>query len=143
MNHTESRMLDLPAQVVRAWGVETATIFEHWLENKLLSTQLKPKIEIPASIARRKVNVLMLDRVSNQLISGEPTLVQVETDKWVWRVPVELGFPRYGRVGKVGEVDVNARSGMIDYDSRLLKEIEQKAIELAQRVLQNEPPADL
>lgn len=138
MNLTTPKMPDLPAQVVRAWGLETATIFEHWLENKLLSTQLMPKVEISASIARRKVNVLMLDQVSNQLISGEPTLVQIEGDTWVWRVPVELGFVRYGRVGKVGEVDVNAQSGMIDYDSHLLNVIKQNAIELAQRTLKHE-----
>lgn len=141
MNQKNPETLDLPAQVVRAWGFETALVFQHWLENKLLTTQLTSKVEITAAHARRKVNVLMLDQVSNLLLANDPTFIQTAAGKWVWRVPVDLTYPKYGRVGKVGEVDVDAHSGMIDYDRHLLEEISKTAIALAQVTLQNEPSA--
>lgn len=139
MSATKYPETDLPAEIISAWGVEAAAIFEEWLERKLVFAQITPKAEIPPSIARRKINVLMLERVSNQLIAGEPSLQQNNAGEWVWRVPVELGFIRYGRVGKVGELDVNARSGMIYFDDVQLKLIGEKALEVARTTLLNEP----
>lgn len=131
--------IDLPAEIISAWGVEAAAVFEEWLEKKLASAQIPPKVEITSTLARRKINVLMLDRVSNQLVAGEPSLQQNVAGDWVWRVPVELGFIKYGRVGKVDELDVNARSGMIYFDDVQLKRIGEKARELARITLENEP----
>ncbi|MEZ4710905.1 MAG: hypothetical protein R3A44_27145 [Caldilineaceae bacterium] len=131
MSATKYPETDLPAEIVNVWGVEAAAIFEEWLERKLVSAHIAPKAEISPSIARRKINVLMLERVSNQLVAGEPSLQQNVAGEWVWQVPVELGFIKYGRVGKVGQVDVNAQSGMIYFDDIQLKHIGEKARELA------------
>lgn len=126
----------LPPQIIRAWGLEAAEAFEHWLDGKLLATQLKSLVEIPASIARQKINVLMLERVSNLLLANEPQLVELTPDRWVWRVPIDLTFPRYGRVGQVGQLDVDARYGMIHFDDKLLTEISEMAAQLAQKILE-------
>lgn len=140
MSNVDSHHFDLPAPVVKAWGMDAAKAFEHWLENKLLAAQFMSQVEIPASIARQKVNVLMLEHVGG-LLAAEPTLIQLDTGHWAWRVPVDLAFPRYGRVGRVAEIDVDARFGMIDYDDNRLEQIRRKAKQLAEAVLKSEAAA--
>lgn len=126
---------ELPDTVVRAWGVEAATDFANWLEGRLRTAQFSPQVQISAFVARQKVNVLMLERVGNLLLSGEPELIQTPDGNWVWRVPVDLTFPSQGRVGRVGEVDVDARYGEVHYDDALLERIAGAAQQLAQETL--------
>ena len=90
-------------------------------------------MHVTAFSAQRKVNRLMLDRVSNLLCGNEPTLIV--TDRLRWRVPVWLGFPAIGLVGKVGEVDVDVETGEVLFDQRLLKDIAERADVLAERTL--------
>lgn len=106
------------------------------IELKFVSTECQPPIEIPASIARQKVNVLMLERVSNLLLSDEPQLVEVGQGRWVWRVPVDLTYPEYGRVGRIAEIDVDVRYGMLDYTDAMLAEMTNKTKQLARQLRQ-------
>jgi hypothetical protein len=75
----------------------------------------------------------MLDRVSNLLCGNAPILVIA--DRIRWRVPVWLGFPTTGLVGKVGDVDVDVETGEVLYDQRLLDEITEHADALARHTL--------
>jgi hypothetical protein len=77
-------------------------------------------VQISAFVARQKVNVLMLEQVSNLLLAGEPALAQTPEGDWRWRVPVDLTFHSHGRVGRVGEIMVDARYGRVYYDDALL-----------------------
>lgn len=120
----------LPQTVLRAWGAEAAKDFSAWLEERLGQAGLVPGVQISAFTARQKVNILMLEQVSNLLLADEPELVEVATDRWVWRVPVDLTLPTRGRVGRVGEVEVDARYGEIRYSEELLAQITQRAKEL-------------
>jgi hypothetical protein len=95
----------LPETVVQTWGTEVAEDFMVWLE----------------------------ERVSNLLLADEPRLVQTPGGGWTWRVPVDLTFPSRGRVGCVGEVDVDARYGKVHYDDGLLARITREAQRLAQQ----------
>ncbi|MBN1889169.1 MAG: hypothetical protein JW850_14345, partial [Thermoflexales bacterium] len=70
-----------------------------WLEDQLRHTISTPKVPISALVARQKVNVLMLENVSNLLLVNTPELVRLSDDKWVWRVPIDLTFQGRGRVG--------------------------------------------
>lgn len=124
----------LPETVVEVWGSKAAQDFVNWLEERLRAVPLPPQIQISAFTARQQVNVFMLERVSNLLLADEPTLVQTESG-WKWRVPVNLTFPAYGCVGCVGEVDVDARLGGVEYDDALLKRTASAAQGLAQRTL--------
>jgi hypothetical protein len=90
---------------------------------------------ISEEIARQKVNVLMLEKVSNLLLAGEPVLMPDSESKWVWRVPVYLTFPSYGRVSHIGDIDVDAHKGELRYDRDLLIQFEAKTSEAAQQVL--------
>jgi hypothetical protein len=125
----------LPDTVLKVLGTEAAEDFVHWLEVQFGHTGLSPDIQISSFVARQKVNVLMLERVSNLLLAGEPSLVKDTHENWVWRVPVDLTYPSCGRVGCIGEVDVDARYGETRYDQALLKKIINKTRQLAREVL--------
>jgi len=75
----------------------------------------------------------MSDRASYLLLAGEPRLVYA--DRWYWRVPVDLTFPSKGRVGCVGEIDVDATLGEAEFSEELLDQIAQRADRLTQMVL--------
>ena len=125
----------LPKTVVQAWGPEATRDFVAWLEERLRVVRGPSQVQISAFVARQKVNVLMLEQVSNLLLAGEPTLEQTYGGNWRWRVPVDLTFPTHGRVGCVGEVEVDARYGEVHYDDALLARIASEAKRLAQHTL--------
>jgi len=125
----------LPEAVVRAWGPDVTRDFLAWLEEQLRAVQSSSKVQISAFVARQKVNVLMLEQVSNLLLAGEPVLEQTSGGHWRWRVPVDLTFPTHGRVGCVGEVEVDARYGEVHYDDALLARIADEVKRLAQQTL--------
>jgi hypothetical protein len=122
---------ELPDTVRKALGPDAARDLALWLDERLHTSE----IPISAFVARQKVNVLVLEQVSTQLLANTPTLIQITDDKWVWRVPIDLTFPSHGRVGQVGELDVDAQYGEVHYTSEQLTAIRDSARELAQRVL--------
>ena len=125
---------DLPETVRQAWGAEIAQEFTVWLTEQLSAVGLDPDIQIPAPVARRKVNTLVLRRVSNLLLANEPKLKRSESGGWVWQVPVDLTFPSHGRVGCVGVVEVDARYGEVRYTETLLENIQKQAEKLSEEV---------
>lgn len=126
---------DLPETVRQAWGPEIARDFTAWLAKQLSAVGLTPDIQISALVARRKVNTLVLQRVSNLLLTGEPTLEQTTTGAWIWRVPVDLTFPSLGRVCCVGEIEVDARYGEVRYTDAFPEQMRDEAERLADQVL--------
>jgi hypothetical protein len=126
---------DLPESVVRAWGPEVARDFAAWVEEQLQAASGPEKVQISALVARQKVNVLMLERVSNLLLAGEPRLRRVADDECRWLVPVDLTLPARGRIGCVGEIEVDARYGGLYYDNTTLSQIAHEAERLTRQVL--------
>lgn len=131
--------IGLPETVVQAWGPQASQDFMVWLEERLPALQASVQIQISAFVARQKVNVLMLERVSNLLLADEPSLEQNSDGSWQWRVPVDLTFPAHGRVGRVGEITVDARYGRVQYDDVLLARITDTAENLAGQTLNPAP----
>lgn len=123
----------LPNTVVRARGAEAAQDFVARLEERMQAAP--PQVQVSALVARQKVNGLMLEQVSNLLLAGEPTLEQTPGRDWLWRVSVDLTLPARGRVGRVGEVLVDARYGEVRHDESLLACITKEAERLAQQAL--------
>ena len=121
---------ELPQSVQRALGKEAAQDLVRWLTNQLTLS----RVHVSAVSARRKVNVFVLERVSNLFLANEPTLIQREDGNWVWLVPVDFTLPWIGRVGSVGELEVDARNGEIYYTQALLDEMADKAEALAEQV---------
>jgi hypothetical protein len=123
------QVIELPETVLQAWGVKAVQDFITWLEKRLYTAESP----VSAFVARQKVNVLVVERISNLLLADEPTL-QTSNKEWVWRVPVDLTFPSHGRVGRVGELDVDARYGEVRYTNASLTRMVDKARHLAQQV---------
>ncbi len=124
----------LPDTVLKAWGPEVARDFVAWLEKQWPHLP-EAAIPISALVARQKVNVLVLEQVSNLLLADEPALMQLPDGKWIWRVPIDLTFPGRGRVGRIGEVDVDAHYGEVHYSDETLAQITEATRQLAQRTL--------
>jgi hypothetical protein len=129
----------LPNTVLQSWGSEAASDFAVWLTEQFSSIGLDPQIQISPFIARQKINVLMLERVSNLLLAGEPNLRQDVENNWVWRVPIYLTFPSHGRAGFIGEIEIDAHYGEIRYNEDLLNQFASKADEVAKQVLNQRP----
>lgn len=91
------------------------------------------QIAITPAAARQKINVLMLERVNNLLLSGEPELLRNESGRWVWRVPVDYTYGPSGRVGRVGEIDVDAHHGQVYFDDKLIAQIVRNITEIVPR----------
>ena len=127
--------ISLPETVIQAWGTQASQDFVNWLEKRLPVFQTVAQVQISAFVARQKVNVLLLEHVSNLLLAGEPALEQTRAGQWQWRVPVDLTFPTHGRVGKVGEIVVDAHYGSVYYDDAQLACIAVEAERLADRTL--------
>lgn len=126
--------LELPQTVRLALGAEAARDLLTWLEKRLTT----PSVQISAFVARQKVNVLVLEQVSNLFLADKPTLVE-ETNgsgasNWVWRVPVDLTLPSWGRVGRVGELEVEARYGQVRYTQAQLDQMATEAQRLVVEV---------
>src|ERR1700682_457297 len=125
--------IELPKTVKDALGPQAAHDLQEWLEQRL---SLNESLAISATVARRKVNVITLERVSNLLLADEPTLVS-EEGKWFWRVPIDLTFPSRGRVGSVGELDVDVQNGSVLFDDTKLEHLRANADKIAKQVLGN------
>lgn len=101
------------------------------LPPQLQSAEVEINIRVQATanitpvVARRKVNVLMLEKVGNLLHGGQPALHV--TDRIYWRVPVILSTPSRGQIGQVGNVDVDVETGEMIVDDRTLGEIAEHA----------------
>ena len=88
-------------------------------------------VNITAFVARQKVNAFVKMEVSTQLRAEQPALVV--GDRLCWSVPVVLGFPDRGIVGKVGEVEVDATTGEVLLDDEGVRRMTEDARRLAER----------
>jgi hypothetical protein len=96
-------------------------------------------IQVTAEEARRKVDQWLLDEVSLMIGAEPPSLIVGE--RAVWRVPAWIGFPRHGRVGVVGTVDVDVETGVMYASAEVKAGIERRAAELASHLPAYQPRA--
>lgn len=113
--------------------VELGSITLPSTTNVEIDIKVRAQTQISATAAQRKVSRLVLDRVSNLLCGNPPSLVVAE--RLCWRVPVWLGFPKLGLIGKVGEIDVDVETGEMIFDETSLEEMRERADALARRTL--------
>lgn len=90
-----------------------------------IDIHLSVEVNVTAAIARRKVNAFLATNVGNLLLADEPVLTLGE--RIVWRVPVDLTAPPDGRLGRVGEVDVDVESGELLLDEGQITRIREHA----------------
>lgn len=103
-----------------------------WLNNRLSFL----RVRVTPFIAHQKVNALVSERVSGLFFApaGEPTLIEEESGSQVWRVPVDLTLPKGGRVGRVGQLEVDAYYGQVHVNDALLEQMAQRAEQLMNTV---------
>jgi hypothetical protein len=128
----------LPPSVAEVLGEKASQDLMLWFQDQMSATP-EAGIQISDFVARQKVNVLMLEQISNLLLAGTPELIQDEGRGWVWRVPVELTFPSRGRVGQVALLDVDARYGYVYYDAATLKEAQRRTDLLTEQIFEKKP----
>jgi hypothetical protein len=90
-------------------------------------------VNITPYVARQNVNVFVIMKISSQLCAEAPDLVGGE--RLCWSVPVMLGFPDRGIIGKVGEILVDASTGELLIDKEKIQRISDEADRLAEHSL--------
>ena len=97
-----------------------------------VSINISATLNITAYTAKRKANVFVLNRLGTGLFGDEPKLIV--TDKLIcWRVPIFASTASQGRLGQVGQIDVDAQTGEVLADENVLKEIGDNADRLVAR----------
>ena len=97
-----------------------------------IAVDLTVQINISAEEARRKVHRFVSDNVSYLMGGESPTLLLI--DKQVlWRVPVMMTYPSYGRLGTVGAIDVSAESGEMLVTDDTIRELQDNGKALGAR----------
>jgi len=89
-------------------------------------------ITFTAKQAQRKVDTWLLNEVSMMMGAEAPTLVVGA--RTVWRVPCRFSAPHVGRVGTVGEVDVDTKTGEMYNVSEAKTAITGRAQALAEKL---------
>jgi hypothetical protein len=98
----------------------------------LIAAPGEPVINITAMTARRRVSGYVGSNISYLMGGDEPALM-FSKGCLVWRVPVVLTSPRRGKIGVVGVMDVDARTGQLlipmlpQANEKLRKQIEARA----------------
>jgi hypothetical protein len=86
----------------------------------------EPIVNIDASAARQKVNRYVGGEISLMMRGVEPALVYSK-ERLLWRVPIEFASPMRGRIGLLGALDVDARTGNLLISINFAEEIEANA----------------
>ena len=86
-------------------------------------------MNITPFVACQKVTGFVTLEISSQLRGEQPDLVVGE--RLCWSVPVVLGFPDRGIVGKVGEIQVDATTGELLVDEETVRRLTEDARRLA------------
>ncbi len=91
----------------------------------------EPIVNITGFTARQKASGYVGDRISHLMGGDEPTLM-LARERLVWRVPIVLTSPSKGRLGFVGSIDVDARTGSLLIPPGFEEQVQVRAQTLAQ-----------
>lgn len=94
-----------------------------------IHVHVSARLNVTPFVARQKVGGLVLSKVGTGIGTDTPSLV-VADGRVVWRVPLFLALPGLGRLGTVGEIDIDAQSGEVLADRTTFERIIQNAQQL-------------
>jgi hypothetical protein len=97
-----------------------------------LEVNLSVTIGITAEQAKRKLTRFLMDEISLFIGPQPPLLVVADKDAIFWRFPIVFSMGHRGKLGQVGEVDVDACNGELIINDDLVEEIKAHARILAQ-----------
>jgi hypothetical protein len=107
----------------------TTPTLEQSVDDFLIAQPGEPIVNITPFTARQKVNSYIGYNISHMMGSEEPSLCY-SRGRLVWRVPIILTSPFKGKLGVVGHLDVNARTGQIIVPPAFAEEIQANASKL-------------
>jgi hypothetical protein len=117
-------------------NVELSNVFPPGQTAQLdIHVHVSATLNITPFVARQKVGGLVLSKVGTGVAADEPSFI-VTGERVVWRVPLFLALPGLGRLGEVGEIDVDAQTGEVLADRSTLERI----IENARRITPDSAP---
>jgi len=115
----------------RAYNVELKDFIPFLRASNIdIHVHVSSTLNVTPFVARQKVGGLVLSKVGTGVGADEPALI-VTGERVVWRVPIFLALPDLGRLGEVGEIDVDAQTGEILADQAALEKIIENARQLA------------
>jgi len=91
-----------------------------------LDLQLTADIRISPDHARRSVGQFVGNHIAD-LLHGDPPELIVRAEGVYWRVPVVLSSKSLGRIGVVGNLDVNVENGDLQASEGMIAKIRQEA----------------
>lgn len=91
-----------------------------------IEIKLSANIQVTSEAARRQVSVFVGNHIADLLHGDTPDLVLRESGVF-WRVPVVLSSRSMGRIGPVGQIDVNVETGDLNITEQTIPEIEDRA----------------
>lgn len=97
-----------------------------------LEVKLSVTLGITAEQAKRKLARFLMDEVSLLISPQLPLLVVVDQHTIFWRFPIIFSMGPRGRLGQVGEIDIDALTGELLLNENQLSEIKTHARLLAQ-----------
>ena len=97
-----------------------------------ISVDLTVQINISAEEARRKAHRFVSDKVS-YLMGGESPTLLLADQQVLWRVPIMMTYPSYGRLGTVGAIDVSAETGKMLISDSTIRELQDNGKALGDR----------
>jgi hypothetical protein len=97
-----------------------------------VNIHIEAELSISAIMARRQVTGYLIDYVSDHL-GGEAPVLVVDDKQFLWRVPVMLYLTSRGKIGKVGDIDVDSQTGQLLVSQSLIEELKTRAEYLATR----------
>ena len=97
-----------------------------------VSINISATLNITAYTAKRKASTLVLNRIGTGLSGGDPVLI-VTHKAICWRVPIFVSTASHGRLGEVGQIEVNAQTGEVLADETALQDIGDNAERLVAR----------
>lgn len=106
-----------------------------------LNIQRSIEIKVTAEQARRKVNLWLLNEVSNMMGAREPILAIGE--RITWRVPVVLTAPHVGMVGIIGEIDIDVQTGEMNVTPEHVTKLQVAGVEMGNKMLPYTPRKDM
>jgi len=95
-----------------------------------LDLHLAADILVSADAARRRVSAFVGREIAD-LLHGEPPNLVWQEHGVSWRVPVVLSSRSLGRIGVVGAIDVDVKTGELILNDELLHTLEDNAQRLA------------
>ena len=112
---------------------ESSSAFVSLDQEKLqLEIKLSVTLGVTAEQAKRKLTRFLIDEVNLFIHPEAPLLVVTDQNTIFWRFPLIFSMGHRGKLGQVGEVDVDAQTGELLLNDTLLEEIKAHARFLAQ-----------